>query len=86
VYEHSGFLIATQRYQYKEHQIWSIVRLEPIAEEAVVQTNANILSALLAKELNVLPECGGRGICATCHVYIKKWKAFLHLVAERSGL
>ena len=48
-----------------------IVRLEPIAEEAVVQTNANILSALLAKELNVLPECGGRGICATCHVYIK---------------
>jgi len=38
-----------------------IVRLEPIAEEeAVVQTNANILSALLAKELNVLRRCGGR--------------------------
>lgn len=49
-----------------------IVRLEPIAQETEVQTNANILSALLAEDLHVLKECGGRGLCATCHVYIKK--------------
>lgn len=60
-----------------------IVRLEPIAEEAVVQTNANILSALLAKELDVLRECGGRGICATCHVYIKNGMESLSPVGRR---
>lgn len=47
------------------------VKLQPINQEAVVCTNANILSALLTNELNVLHECGGRGMCATCHVYIK---------------
>lgn len=49
-----------------------IIKLEPIAEEMAVQTNSNILSALLSKELNVLKECGGRGMCATCHVYIRE--------------
>lgn len=48
-----------------------IVKLEPIAQETEVKTNDNILSALLKNELNVLPECGGRGACATCHVHIK---------------
>lgn len=48
-----------------------IVRLEPIAQETAVQTNNNLLSALLANDLSVLKECGGRGMCATCHVYIK---------------
>ncbi|MCT7962798.1 2Fe-2S iron-sulfur cluster-binding protein [Laspinema sp. D1] len=49
-----------------------IVRLEPIAQDTEVQTNANILSALLAEDLHVLKECGGRGLCATCHVFIKQ--------------
>lgn len=48
------------------------VRLDPIACEAAVKTNTNILSALIANELHVLKECGGRGMCATCHVYIKQ--------------
>ncbi len=48
-----------------------IVRLEPIAQEAEVATNSNLLSLLLNKELDVLKECGGRGMCATCHIYIK---------------
>jgi hypothetical protein len=39
--------------------------------EVSLQTNDNLLSALLKKELNVMKECGGRGMCATCHVYIK---------------
>lgn len=47
------------------------VKLEPIAQETVVKTNDNVLSALLKKELNVFPECHGRGMCSTCHVYIK---------------
>lgn len=48
------------------------IKLDPLALEASVKTNSNILSALLANELNVLKECGGRGMCATCHVYIKQ--------------
>lgn len=48
-----------------------MVRLEPIAQQAAVETNNNLLSALMNNELSVLKECGGRGMCATCHVYIK---------------
>ena len=47
------------------------VRLEPIAQETSVETNGNLLSVLINKELDVLKECGGRGMCATCHVYVK---------------
>ncbi|MGB3136345.1 MAG: 2Fe-2S iron-sulfur cluster-binding protein [Nodosilinea sp.] len=47
------------------------VRLEPIAHETSVETNGNLLSVLLNKDLDVLKECGGRGMCATCHIYVK---------------
>lgn len=60
-----------------------IVKLEPIAQETVVQTNTNILSALLQEELNVLPECHGRGACATCHVYIKNGMESLSPINRR---
>lgn len=46
------------------------VRLEPIAQETSVETNGNLLSVLLNKDLDVLRECGGRGMCATCHIYV----------------
>jgi ferredoxin len=48
-----------------------IVQLEPIAQQTSVETNNNLLSVLMDNELSVLKECGGRGMCATCHVYIK---------------
>ncbi|MEB3882905.1 2Fe-2S iron-sulfur cluster-binding protein [Lyngbya sp. CCY1209] len=60
-----------------------VIRLEPIAEEMEVQTNSNLLSALLSKELHVLKECGGRGMCATCHVYIKDGMESLSPVNRR---
>ncbi|NJN29917.1 MAG: 2Fe-2S iron-sulfur cluster binding domain-containing protein [Synechococcales cyanobacterium RM1_1_8] len=47
------------------------VRLEPIAQSLTVETNATLLSVLLNKDLDVLKECGGRGMCATCHIYIQ---------------
>jgi ferredoxin len=49
-----------------------IVRLEPIAQETAVETNGNLLSVLIEKDLDVLRECGGRGMCATCHVYVQQ--------------
>jgi ferredoxin len=48
------------------------VRLEPIAQVTSVSTNDNLLSVLLNKDLDVLRECGGRGMCATCHVYVRE--------------
>ena len=47
------------------------IRLDPISQETVVQTNANILSALLDNELDILHDCNGRVMCSTCHVFIK---------------
>ena len=48
------------------------VKLDPIAKETSIKTNDNLLSGLLSSEINVLPQCGGRGRCATCHIYIKE--------------
>ncbi len=48
------------------------VKLDPINEQVSVETNDNLLSALLLDELDVLKECGGRGMCATCHIFVKK--------------
>ncbi len=47
-----------------------LIKLDPINVEVSIQTNDNLLSALLKKDLSVMKECGGRGMCATCHVYI----------------
>ncbi len=44
---------------------------EPINETLAVHTNTDVLQALLAKDLKVLMACGGKGICATCHVHIR---------------
>ncbi|MBW4519601.1 MAG: 2Fe-2S iron-sulfur cluster binding domain-containing protein [Scytolyngbya sp. HA4215-MV1] len=60
-----------------------IVRLEPIAQETSVETNGNLLSVLLNKDLDVLKECGGRGMCATCHVYIKDGMNALSTINRR---
>jgi len=60
-----------------------IVRLEPISQETSVATNGNLLSVLLNKDLDVLKECGGRGMCATCHIYVKEGMAALSPINRR---
>ncbi len=59
------------------------VRLEPIAQDTSVETNGNLLSVLINKDLDVLKECGGRGMCATCHVYVKQGMESLSPVSRR---
>ena len=49
-----------------------VVRLDPINIETSIKTNDNLLSGLLSNELKVLKECGGRGMCSTCHIFIKE--------------
>lgn len=59
------------------------VRLEPIAQESSIQTNGNLLSVLLNKDLDVLKECGGRGMCATCHIYVQEGSESLTPINRR---
>ena len=59
------------------------VRLEPIAQTLEVETNSSLLSVLLHKDLDVLKECGGRGMCATCHIYIKAGMPELSRMSRR---
>lgn len=37
-----------------------------------VKTQANVLQALLSEHVPVTMACGGRGLCATCHVYVER--------------
>jgi ferredoxin len=37
-----------------------------------VKTESNVLQALLVERVPVKMACGGRGLCATCHVYIER--------------
>jgi ferredoxin len=48
-----------------------LLTFEPIRETLAVPTNSDVLQAVLAKDLKVLMACGGKGICATCHVKVK---------------
>jgi ferredoxin len=46
------------------------VKINSINEETSVETNDSLLSLLIKKDLKVSQECGGRGMCATCHIFI----------------
>ena len=46
------------------------LKFEPINESVQVPTRSDLLQALLSRDLKVLMACGGKGICATCHVHI----------------
>ena len=48
-----------------------LVRLEPMGKETEVMTNTSLLSGLLTEKIDVSQGCGGRGLCATCHVFIR---------------
>jgi ferredoxin len=37
-----------------------------------VKTQANVLQALLTEHVPVTMACGGKGMCATCHVYVER--------------
>ncbi|MFQ3592038.1 MAG: protein kinase [Gemmataceae bacterium] len=57
--------------------------LQPIAETQAVQTGTVLIEALELKKLNVLKSCGGQGLCATCHVHVRKGMESLSPLNER---
>ena len=48
------------------------IQFHPIDEELAVKTESTLLEALTAKNLKVLMACGGKGLCATCHIHIRE--------------
>ncbi len=59
------------------------VKINTINEETAVQTNDNLLSLLITKDLKVSQECGGRGMCATCHIFITEGMEQLSPMSRR---
>jgi len=59
------------------------IKLDPINIEVAIQTNDNLLAGLLQGELHVMKECGGRGMCATCHVYVTQGMESLSPINRR---
>jgi ferredoxin len=59
------------------------VKLVPLNQSAVVQTNGQLLSALIGNDLKVMQECGGRGMCATCHVFVREGSDSLSPINRR---
>jgi len=47
------------------------LKFEPINQSLQVHTRSDLLQAILSQDLKVLMACGGKGLCSTCHVYIK---------------
>lgn len=47
------------------------VRFEPLGIQDNLAPDSTLLAGLLANDFKVLKECGGRGMCATCHIYIQ---------------
>ena len=41
-------------------------------KKAVINTQERLLDALLVRNVEVKMLCQGRGLCATCHVYVTK--------------
>ena len=59
------------------------VSLQPINQQVEVATNTRLLDTLLAEQCPVMMACGGQGICATCHVYVKEGMESLTPINER---
>ncbi len=60
-----------------------IVQLKPLNDKVSVKTETNILDTLLATNCEVAMACGGQGICATCHVYVREGEESLTPMTSR---
>lgn len=48
-----------------------------------MKTESDLLKALLSTDLKVMTACGGKGLCATCHVHIKGGAEHLTPMTQR---
>ncbi|MEO1172548.1 MAG: 2Fe-2S iron-sulfur cluster-binding protein [Myxococcota bacterium] len=62
------------------------VAVDTSPDPVLVNTNHRVLDALLAAKANVLMACGGKGLCATCHVYVDDGMDLLTPMTSREKL
>lgn len=55
-------------------------------KKAVINTQERLLDALLIRNVEVKMLCQGRGLCATCHVYVTKGAHCLTPMTDREKL
>lgn len=54
--------------------------------EVQVQSSDSLLDVLVRENVNVKKICGGRGLCATCHVYVVNGQSGLSAPTDREKL
>ncbi|MEM6732360.1 MAG: 2Fe-2S iron-sulfur cluster-binding protein [Myxococcota bacterium] len=62
------------------------VAVNQLEDPVLVKTESRVLDALLAAKSDVLMACGGKGICATCHVYVDEGSELLTPLTAREKL
>lgn len=48
------------------------VTLMPVGGDLDVTTGSALVKGLLARDLKIDMACGGKGLCATCHIYVRQ--------------
>lgn len=48
------------------------VTLTPVGGQLDLTTGSTLVKGLLARELKIAMACGGKGLCASCHVYVRQ--------------
>ncbi|MBC7794031.1 MAG: (2Fe-2S)-binding protein [Clostridia bacterium] len=62
------------------------VTLTHTPDPVLVRTESRVLDVLLASKTSVLMACGGKGLCATCHVYVEEGAQNLTPMTPRERL
>ena len=62
------------------------ILVESQEDPVLVKTNSRVSEALLSVREKLLMACGGKGLCATCHVYVTAGANFLSPVTPRERL
>jgi ferredoxin len=59
------------------------VEIDGAGDPVAIRTNQRLLDALVVSGTELLSACGGKGLCATCHVYVKSGADKLSPVTPR---
>lgn len=62
------------------------VHVDPIGDPVLIATSKRLCDAMQAGDKRLLMACGGKGLCATCHVYVENGLEMLSPITPRERL
>ncbi len=62
------------------------VHVDQISDPVLIATSKRLCDAMQAGQSRLLMACGGKGLCATCHVYVENGMAMLSPLTPRERL